>query len=77
MKELCEVCGEREFTQLCDYASGTGIITSVDFRELTETCDKKLCRQCSTSLWENCEICPEHTEEVKKKLFHFINFTNQ
>ncbi|MGG3873205.1 hypothetical protein [Brevibacillus laterosporus] len=65
---LCEVCNKREHTILCDYATGTGVVTSVDFKELTETCDKKLCRECAVSLWANCAVCPDHAEQVKKKI---------
>lgn len=67
-QELCEVCNKKEYTKLCDHAEGTGIITSVDFEELTRTCDKKLCSECATNIWVNCDLCPEHAEEVKKKL---------
>ncbi len=68
MREHCEVCGEQEYTQLCDYANGSGIITSVDFQELTSTCDKKMCRKCAVNIWANCELCPEHAQSVKNKL---------
>ncbi|MED1946047.1 MULTISPECIES: hypothetical protein [Brevibacillus] len=44
---LCEVCNKREHTRLCDYEVGSGIVTSVDFQELTETCDKKMCDECA------------------------------
>lgn len=66
--ELCEVCNKEKHSQLCDFATGTGIMTSTNFRELTETCDKKMCRACAVSLWINCEVCPEHADEIKKKL---------
>lgn len=66
---LCEVCNKREHTRLCDYEVGSGIVTSVDFQELTETCDKKLCTTCAVQLWADCDICPDHAEQVKKKLF--------
>jgi hypothetical protein len=66
---LCEVCNKQEHTRLCDYEVRSGIVTSVDFQELTETCDKKMCDECATSLWPNCDVCPEHAEHVKKKLF--------
>ncbi|MDF1511069.1 hypothetical protein Gp_64 [Bacillus phage vB_Bacillus_1020A] len=65
---LCEICNEREHTRLCDYAEGTGIVNSIDFQELTETCDKKLCRKCAINIWANCDVCPEHAEQIKAKL---------
>lgn len=68
MGNLCEVCRKSEYTQLCDHA--TGIITSVDFQELTSTCDKKLCRECAVTLWANCDVCPEHAEQIMKKLLN-------
>lgn len=68
MNNLCEVCREHEYTRLCDYAEGTGIVTSVDFQEMTETCDKKICSKCAVNLWANCDVCPDHAEQVKKKL---------
>ncbi|MEK4149050.1 hypothetical protein NST02_18465 [Robertmurraya sp. FSL W8-0741] len=66
--DLCENCNERKSTKLCDYAVGTGIVTSIDFQELTETCDKKLCRKCAINIWANCDVCPEHAEQIKEKL---------
>ncbi len=68
MKQLCEVCNQREYTRLCDYANGTGIVTSIDFQELTETCDKKMCNECAVSLWTNCEVCPDHAKDIIRKL---------
>ncbi|QOS98130.1 hypothetical protein JNUCC42_16590 [Brevibacterium sp. JNUCC-42] len=68
MTNLCEVCNKREHTILCDYATGTGVVTSVNFQELTETCDKKLCRECAVRLWAKCDVCPDHAEQVKKKI---------
>lgn len=65
---LCEVCKKNNYSQLCDYATGSGIVTSIDFRELTSTCDKKLCRKCAIALWANCEVCPDHAVVVKKRL---------
>ncbi|QDX95439.1 hypothetical protein EEL32_11355 [Brevibacillus laterosporus] len=65
---LCEVCNKREHTRLCDYATGTGVVTSVNFQELTITCDKKMCKECAVSLWANCEVCPDHAVQVKGKL---------
>lgn len=71
MKELCEVCHKRPYTKLCDHAAGTGIVTSIDFQELTETCDKKLCSECAVTVWANCDLCPEHAMEVKNKLTNY------
>lgn len=68
MRGYCEVCQIREYSQLCDFGEGTGIITSIDFQELTSTCDKKLCRECAINLWSNCDVCPEHAEIIKNKL---------
>lgn len=70
--ELCEVCNENECTQLCDYAVGTGIITSIDFQEMTETCDKKLCKGCAVTLWANCDICPEHAMRVRSRILEVV-----
>lgn len=69
MRELCEVCKKVEYTRLCDHATGTGVVTSIDFQEITETCDKKMCNKCATPLWDNCEVCPEHADEIRNKLF--------
>jgi len=68
MNNLCEVCGEQESTSLCDYATGTGITTSSSFQEITETCDKRMCKECSVKLWANCDVCPDHAKEIKNKL---------
>ncbi len=68
MVELCEVCGKKPHSKLCDYEVGTGIVTSIGFKEITKTCDKKLCKGCSVEIWGNCDICPEHAEELKIKL---------
>jgi hypothetical protein len=65
---LCEVCKEDKLTRLCDYATGTGIVTSENFQEVTQTCDKKMCNKCAVILWANCEVCPEHADEIKRKL---------
>ncbi|MGN4128035.1 hypothetical protein ACMGD3_23975 [Lysinibacillus sphaericus] len=70
MSNLCDVCRKQEYTQLCDHETGTAIITSTNFQELTSTCDKKLCRECAVTLWANCDICPEHAEQVKNKLLN-------
>lgn len=71
MRQLCEVCNKRVYTKLCYYAVGTGIVTSIDFQELTDTCDKKLCPECAVTLWTNCDVCPEHARDVKRKLLSF------
>ena len=68
MRELCEVCHERHYSKLCDHATGTGIVTSLDFQEMTVTCDKKLCIECAVTIWANCDVCPDHAKEVKTKL---------
>lgn len=68
MRDLCEECKKRPYTQLCDFASGSGIVTSVNFKELTQTCDKKLCRECAVNLWADCDVCPEHAQHVRTKL---------
>lgn len=68
MSNLCEVCNQREHTRLCDYATGTGIVTSADFQEVTITCDKKMCVKCAVNLWINCDVCPDHAERIKSKL---------
>lgn len=70
MSSLCEVCNQREHTQLCDFAIGTGIVTSLDFQELTSTCDKKLCKECAITLWANCDICPDHAKVVKNRVLN-------
>lgn len=68
MNNLCESCKKREHTSLCDYATGTGIVTSVKFQEITATCDKKLCSECAVKLWDNCDVCPDHAEKIKNTL---------
>ncbi len=68
MKNLCEVCKINEATILCDYQMGSGIVTSKDFKELTHTCDKRLCSNCAIRLWADCDVCPEHAEVIRKKL---------
>lgn len=65
---LCEICNKREHTQLCDYATGTRVVTSIDFQELIETCDKKMCHECAVNIWKDCDVCPEHAEQVRVKL---------
>lgn len=67
--DLCEVCKKRHYTKLCDFAVGSGIISSSrNFAELTRTCDKKLCDKCAVNIWTDCDICPGHAEEVRNKL---------
>lgn len=68
MAALCEICNEREHTRLCDYATNTGIVTTVDFQEMTEGCDKKLCADCAVSLWADCDVCPDHANQIKIRL---------
>jgi hypothetical protein len=68
MSNLCEVCNKRKHTRLCDYATGTGVVTSVVFQEITKTCDKKLCNECAISLWANCDVCPDHADQIMSKL---------
>lgn len=69
MEELCEVCYEREHTQLCDHSVGRPIITSANFNlPLAHTCDKKLCKRCAVNIWINCDVCPEHASELIEKL---------
>lgn len=67
---LCEVCNKREHNKLCDHAQGTGIVKSINFQELSSTCDKKLCEKCAVNLWADCDVCPEHAEEIKTKLMN-------
>lgn len=70
MKQMsvCQACRKRGHTKLCDFATGSGIVTSRNFSELTITCDKKLCDECAVNIWKECDICPDHAEEVKSKL---------
>lgn len=69
MKILCEVCGEREYTQLCDHSVGTAIITSANFNKpIAQTCDRKLCKSCAVKLWVDCDVCPEHASELIETL---------
>jgi hypothetical protein len=65
---ICEICRKKEVTKLCDYAVGSGVVTSRDFQELPETCDKQMCSECATNVWFNCELCPEHANEVRSML---------
>ena len=71
--EFCEVCKVHESTKLCDFASGNGIVTTVNFRELTETCDKKLCTDCAVNVWANCDLCPDHAKDVTIRLNNHFN----
>lgn len=66
--QLCEICNKHEHIRLCDFATGTGIITSANFREITVTCVKKICANCAVRIWADCDVCPEHAKEVKNKL---------
>lgn len=66
MKELCHACNKKPHTKICDHAVGSGIYA--DLKEIPTTCDMFLCDDCATSLWNDCDLCPEHTQEVKKKL---------
>lgn len=68
MENMCEICHKNKFTQLCDYDFGSGIITSIDFQELTNTCDKRLCKECATTIWHNCDVCPEHAKQLQINL---------
>lgn len=77
MGKLCEVCKEREYTQLCDFGVGSGIVTSVDFQELTDTCDKKMCKDCATKIWHNADLCPEHAIEVHNNITDKIISLNE
>ncbi|WP_034757712.1 hypothetical protein [Rossellomorea vietnamensis] len=66
---LCEVCNKRNHTKLCDFATESGIISSSrNFSELTSTCDKKLCDKCAVNIWAECDVCPDHAEEIKNNL---------
>jgi hypothetical protein len=65
MNEQCEVCQKKPYTKLCDHATGTGINSSGNrFREFTVTCDKKMCDDCAVYLWADCDLCPDHANEV-------------
>lgn len=66
--ELCEVCKRRKHTKLCDFATFAGIVSTADFRPLTQTCDNKICDKCAVGLWADCDICPDHAKELKKIL---------
>lgn len=67
--KLCEVCNEHEYTHMCDFGVGSGIISSsYNFKKLTSTCDKKLCKKCAINLWVDSDVCPEHARIIKAKL---------
>ena len=66
ISNLCEVCKKREYTQLCDYEISIGF--SSNFKVITSTCDKKLCRECAVNIWADCDVCPKHAGVVKDKL---------
>ncbi len=31
-------------------------------------------KECAVSLWANCEVCPDHTEQVKRKLLQCVDY---
>ncbi|MEK5209611.1 hypothetical protein [Psychrobacillus sp. FSL H8-0510] len=67
-ENACQACRVNRYTQLCDFGIGSGITTSIDFKELVTTCDRKLCKSCAIHLWSDCDVCPEHASIVNKKL---------
>lgn len=69
MRTLCEICGEREYSQLCDHSVGAAIITSANFNKpIAATCNKKLCKKCAVNLWIDCDVCPDHANQLIEKL---------
>lgn len=65
IEERCDFCGslrvKAEF--YCDMPV-MRIKTTVDFKERILTCDKKLCRKCTTSV-NGFDFCPDCVRKIK------------
>ena len=61
-EDRCEFCG-KESTLLCDMPRMT-VVTSVDFTRRVLTCDKRICRECTTRVRE-FDFCPDCVNAVK------------
>lgn len=65
LKERCSVCGSLKIKAefLCDMPIGTTVNT-IDFKKRTLTCDKKLCRNCTTQV-NGFDFCPDCIKKIK------------
>lgn len=65
IEQRCSVCGnlraKAEF--LCDMPIGITANT-IDFKKRTLTCDKKLCRKCTTQV-NGFDFCPDCIKKIK------------
>lgn len=65
--ERCDFCHKKKFTKLCDFVDGH-TWTSIDFRQVPNTCDRKICDECAVNLGNDFDFCPKHAEIARKKL---------
>lgn len=63
INERCEFCGKKG-ELLCDFPTGN-IITSIDFKRMATTCDKRICSDCATHIVFDVDFCPRCMEHVK------------
>jgi hypothetical protein len=61
--ERCEFCGKRGIL-LCDFPMGN-VVTSLDFKRVSITCDKRICHDCATHVAFDVDYCPNCMERVK------------
>ena len=51
-RALCECCGKRMHTKLCDFKLAGAMVG--------KTCDRKMCDSCATNVGRNRDYCPAH-----------------
>ena len=61
-EERCSFCG-KQATLLCDMPS-MSIVTSIDFKRTVFTCDKNICKDCTTRVGE-FDYCPDCVKKIK------------
>lgn len=66
-QERCTFCKDlrKKAEFLCDMPIGTTANT-IDFKKRTLTCDKKLCRKCTTQV-NGFDFCPDCVKAIKMK----------
>ena len=65
LAERCSICRDlhKKAEFLCDMPIGITANT-IDFKKRTLTCDKKLCRKCTTQV-NGFDFCPDCVKQIK------------
>jgi hypothetical protein len=67
-EERCVFCRKREGTLLCDFITSY-VWTSIDFKKIPQTCDRRMCEECATELSQEFHFCPKCIDITKQRIF--------